>query len=351
MIAVGTNLFWAMNKAVKQRVLNHPWQLFVTRPATLLERALRCQGYHLAGLNHIVSTSQNGLCRIYVDADEWKKLERQTVRSLEHKGSWRLVEFKKRLKTGKQFLNQIKRIDVLPLAMVKTLFQLYGQITEAIIYTHLLEKQVDEKQKLHRYSNVVGHLHEYARRRIDELYEALVTKTKKSELHWYFPSEILEGRRVKKKVVQSRKKLYFLFSQKGRTQIWTGNAGRKLIFDLAKSQKIRIPAPQVSRILGTTAYPGIMRGKATVISDFRKLSMRNKIQIIITPMTEPRMIPYLRKVKGIVTDEGGLTSHAAILAREMKIPCLVGTKIATKVFKDGDVVEVNAEKGIVSKIK
>jgi len=54
--------------------------------------------------------------------------------------------------------------------------------------------------------------------------------------------------------------------------------------------------------------------------------------------------------KAIVTDEGGLSCHAAIVARELGVPCIVGTKIATKVFKDGDLVEVDADKGIVRKI-
>ncbi|GAG22226.1 unnamed protein product, partial [marine sediment metagenome] len=52
-----------------------------------------------------------------------------------------------------------------------------------------------------------------------------------------------------------------------------------------------------------------------------------------------------------ITDGGGTLCHAAIVAREMKIPCIVGTKIATRVLKDGDLVEVDADKGIVRKLK
>ena len=59
----------------------------------------------------------------------------------------------------------------------------------------------------------------------------------------------------------------------------------------------------------------------------------------------------MKKAAAIVTDDGGLTCHAAIVARELKTPCVVGTKIATKVLKDGDMVEVDANKGIVKKIK
>jgi phosphoenolpyruvate synthase/pyruvate phosphate dikinase len=58
-------------------------------------------------------------------------------------------------------------------------------------------------------------------------------------------------------------------------------------------------------------------------------------------------MPVLRKAGAIVTDEGGITSHAAIIARELKIPCIIGTKIATKVLEDGDLVEVDADNGTV----
>ena len=63
------------------------------------------------------------------------------------------------------------------------------------------------------------------------------------------------------------------------------------------------------------------------------------------------MMPALIKAAAIVTDEGGVTSHAAIVSRELGIPCVVGTKIATKVLKDGDLVEVDANNGIVKILK
>jgi len=64
-------------------------------------------------------------------------------------------------------------------------------------------------------------------------------------------------------------------------------------------------------------------------------------------MTDPRYVFAMKKAGAIVTDEGGITCHAAIVARELKKPCIIGTKIATKVLKGGDLVEVDAERGIV----
>lgn len=67
-------------------------------------------------------------------------------------------------------------------------------------------------------------------------------------------------------------------------------------------------------------------------------------------MTSPDFVPLMKKAKAIVTDEGGLSCHAAIVSREMGLPCVIGTKNATKVFKDGDMIEVDANKGFVRKI-
>lgn len=73
-------------------------------------------------------------------------------------------------------------------------------------------------------------------------------------------------------------------------------------------------------------------------------------KILVTVQTTPEFIPYLKNVKAIVTDEGGITCHAAIISRELGIPCIVGTKIATRILKDNDIIELNLENGEIKKI-
>ena len=68
-------------------------------------------------------------------------------------------------------------------------------------------------------------------------------------------------------------------------------------------------------------------------------------------MTRPEFLPIMKKAGAIVTDEGGVTCHAAIVSRELKIPCIIGTQVATSQLKDGDFIEVNADKGYVRKLK
>ncbi len=99
---------------------------------------------------------------------------------------------------------------------------------------------------------------------------------------------------------------------------------------------------------GKAAYGGKIRGIARIVfthSDLDKIL--NKSDILVTPMTRPDFVPAIKKAGAIITDEGGLLCHAVIVARELKKPCIIGTKIATKVLKDEDEVEVDAEKGII----
>jgi pyruvate,water dikinase len=77
----------------------------------------------------------------------------------------------------------------------------------------------------------------------------------------------------------------------------------------------------------------------------------NEGDVLVAGMTNPQMIPMLKKASAIVTDEGGITCHAAIIARELKKPCIVGTKNATQVLMGGDIVKVDANKGVVHIIK
>ena len=110
-----------------------------------------------------------------------------------------------------------------------------------------------------------------------------------------------------------------------------------------------------NEIFGQVAYDSntIIKGKVIIIKDKSELKNKGRLidnKIIVAIQTTPDYIQYLKKAKAIITDEGGITSHAAIISREFRIPCIIGTKIATQVLKDGDLIEVDANKGVVKKI-
>lgn len=113
----------------------------------------------------------------------------------------------------------------------------------------------------------------------------------------------------------------------------------------------KINTSDVKHFSGSIAYPGLVSGVAKVILGKKDLSKIKEGDILIASMTAPDYISAMKKSAAIVTDEGGITCHAAIVARELKKPCIIGTKIATKVLKDDMILEVDADKGVVKIIK
>ncbi len=104
-------------------------------------------------------------------------------------------------------------------------------------------------------------------------------------------------------------------------------------------------------IKGSSAYSGTIRGIVKKIYLKEDINKFNEGDILVTPMTIPDFVSIMKKASAFITDEGGITCHAAIIAREMKKPCIIGTKNATKILKDGDEVEVDANKGEVRILK
>ena len=96
---------------------------------------------------------------------------------------------------------------------------------------------------------------------------------------------------------------------------------------------------------GLAASPGIAVGKVKIIEDLSELYQIKEGTILVTEMTNPDMVVAMQKSSGIVTNEGGLTAHAAIVSREMGIPCIVGTKEATTKLKEGEIITVDGFKG------
>lgn len=107
------------------------------------------------------------------------------------------------------------------------------------------------------------------------------------------------------------------------------------------------PSPMDKIIKGSSANKGVVRGVVKVVlssKDFHKLNIG---EILVTTMTSVDFVPVMGRAAAFVTNEGGITSHASIVAREMNKPCIIGTKIATQVLKDGMLVEVDANEGVV----
>ena len=107
----------------------------------------------------------------------------------------------------------------------------------------------------------------------------------------------------------------------------------------------------VSELKGQTACMGLVRGIVRIINSAADMAKLQQGEILVSIATNPDIVPAMKIAGAIVTEQGGITSHAAIVSRELNVPCVIGTKIATKALHDGDEVEVDASKGIVTVLK
>ena len=104
-----------------------------------------------------------------------------------------------------------------------------------------------------------------------------------------------------------------------------------------------------SVIKGRPASGGKAKGRVKLIATYEDFKKMEEGDVLVTPMTRPEHVPIMKKAAAIITDEGGLTCHAAIISRELGIPCIVGTQVATMILKDGELVEVDADSGVVKR--
>lgn len=146
-------------------------------------------------------------------------------------------------------------------------------------------------------------------------------------------------------IIEKRLKYYLCLLHQDKIYELNGDEAKKYF------EKQFSPVNQdIKELKGTIAQPGKATGKARLILIEHQVEKLQEGEILISSMTDPQMLPAMKKAAAIVTDEGGTLCHAAIVARELKKPCVIGTKIATKVFHDGDLIEVDGNTGIVKKL-
>lgn len=166
---------------------------------------------------------------------------------------------------------------------------------------------------------------------------------------WLLPPEVTklvhENKPADKELIKQRKEA-FTYITFGPDQILILQ-GKEALESL---KHLKLPDATSGEIKGMPAYQGKVTGKVTLITNRNEWPRIEKAEILVIHTTTLDIVPFLKNVKAIVTEEGGILSHASVISRELKIPCVIGTRTATKVLKEGDVVEVDAEKGIVKKV-
>ena len=141
------------------------------------------------------------------------------------------------------------------------------------------------------------------------------------------------------------------YINKGKIEILTGDKATQLINKYVLRPSGDSAKIETNQLKGTVAYAGRAKGIAKLVINKEDVDKVKEGDILVSPATNPDLIIAMKKAAAFVTDRGGITSHAAIVSRELKKPCVVGTGNATKILKDGDLVEVDAEKGVVKILK
>jgi len=134
----------------------------------------------------------------------------------------------------------------------------------------------------------------------------------------------------------------------GKVRLLWGEALKKYAAEQEALKVDASSAAPVRQLKGLAAAPGKASGPAVIILSSKDLTKVKKGDVVVASMTTPEFVPALEKACAIVTDEGGILCHAAIVSRELQIPCVVGTRVATKLIKEGAMVEVDANKGRVT---
>lgn len=169
------------------------------------------------------------------------------------------------------------------------------------------------------------------------------------ELKYAFPHEVrdLASHGVpSRKVLQIRMRGCGAVADEHATEVVTG-AGLKVLKKMILGEKKR---NDIHDFRGLAASTGKATGTVRIVKSATEIGKVKQGDILVAVMTRPDYVPAMKRAAAIVTNEGGITSHAAIVSRELGIPCIIGTKIATEVLKDGDRVEVNANHGVVKKL-
>lgn len=157
---------------------------------------------------------------------------------------------------------------------------------------------------------------------------------------------LLKNRFLSLNKLEQRYKLSLTGWSKDKIQFIEGKEGLMFLQKYLKQDGVKL-----TKIDGVIASAGRYIGPVKILKSSSEINRVVKGDIIVTAMTSPEYVPAMRLAGAVITDEGGIMCHAAIVSRELGIPCVIGTKIATKLLKEGEIVEVNANHNSVKILK
>ena len=337
------------------------WELIVKRETNLFERYLRVLGYKKmlgspskVNVKSLLAISKYAITSQYMDIEETRKRRKLTLSEYKRFGfdkmkNWFYKIEKNLANATKLFLNDSNEDNI------RQFYKYYLLSRAVVLYTFDLAEGLKE-QKISRHITELGKIYDNMEARSSGLWDKLQPVFKKiclkhglklEELTNYLPKEFIKllktGKKVNPELIKNRRNFYVLYLKNGRMKLFTGVKAKNI-----EKREIKKTENQ-TELRGKIAFRGIIAGRVRIVNSFKQMKNMKKGEILVSSMTTPRLLPAVKKAAAIVTDEGGIICHAAIIAREYKIPCIVGTKNATKILKDGDIIKVDAIKGIIKK--
>ena len=163
-------------------------------------------------------------------------------------------------------------------------------------------------------------------------------------------NRLAAGKRLDWKKINLRQEYYAIGTFNHKFFLYYGKKAKQIENKYFAKPKGNKKGNKIRELKGVPAQKGVARGQAKIILSYNDFKKFKEGDILVATNTMPEYMSILRKAGAIVTEIGGVTCHAAIVARELKKPCVIGVNSATNIIKDGDLVEVDANKGIIRKL-
>ncbi len=330
---------------------NRAWNLVATRVFGLFEIWLATEVYpnfpiKEGGFNlDTIVLGKHGIMERYVDQKELDGFE-----NLAKAGSF--LELLKGFKKYEELVFPFFEKD--PLENREEFMKIFRQLWIHEITSFFLGFYVTDQESIDMISDLRGtksaqHIatSEFLPKLYKQISETLNIDTEL--LKYALPDEIV-SLNLDAGLLTLRQKQYVIESIAGKARLLIGEEAVAYTKEFLKNIKNEIDE-NISEFKGNPAFKGKVSGKVIIITNENDLVNVSDGDILVSPMTRTSFLPAMQRASAFITDEGGVTCHAAIVARELQKPCIVGTKIATKVLKDGDLVEVDADRGIVKILK
>lgn len=258
--------------------------------------------------------------------------------------------FKNKLKKYKNDKNLKSKLEKLDKELKNA-----NKVRKKLLKKYNLSKEIDYWLKFADQYNKMHDLRKEMQVKTIYAYYLLMTEVAKrlhydkNDLEWlyyYEIKELLEGKKLDKKEIERRQRAVVVRIYKDKIKYYSGKEALKIF-----KREIKIDRKKTKEIKGLGVSVGKIKASVKICNGAEEaLKKIKKGDVLVCGMTLPEYVPAMKKSAAIITNEGGITCHAAIISRELGIPCVVGTKIATEVLKNGDRVEVDADRGIIRKL-